>query len=145
MPGYCGEHRRSIPLAGIGQCGPDCDAAIRCIVRWELVVSWNLLFLQGGPMKRREFLKSLGYAAAVSLASESITVATPTAAWSQTAEKHDAWVSFSQGYRRARGPDLGCCKRWLMAYASTAGRRGATWSSKFAMPGGIQRASPSWR
>ena len=38
-------------------------------------------------MKRREFLKSLGYAAAVSLASESITVATPTAAWSQTAEK----------------------------------------------------------
>src|SRR5262245_18829910 len=38
-------------------------------------------------MKRREFLKSLGYAAAVSLASESISVATPTAAWSQTAEK----------------------------------------------------------
>jgi len=38
-------------------------------------------------MKRREFLKSLGYAATVSLASESITVATPTAAWSQTAEK----------------------------------------------------------
>src|SRR5262249_41403930 len=38
-------------------------------------------------MKRREFLKSLGYAAAVSLAAESITVATPTAAWSQAPEK----------------------------------------------------------
>src|SRR5262249_18443668 len=26
----------------------DCDASIRCSVRRELVVSWHLLFLQGG-------------------------------------------------------------------------------------------------
>src|SRR5262245_43282821 len=38
-------------------------------------------------MKRREFLKSLGSAAAWSLAAQLITVATPTAKWSQAAEK----------------------------------------------------------
>ena len=95
-------------------------------------------------MKRREFLKSLGDAAAWSLAAYFVTVASPTGTGSQAAEEiRRVGVLFS-GLSSDRRPHR-CWQALVDGLREHGWEEGVTWSSKFAMPGRIQCASWSWQ